>query len=338
MRFSVLLCLALVTGTSTFARLDDDRKPRPDITIERLDPALDTLLPPNTAVEQLAEGFEWAEGPVWIPEDGGYLLFTDVHTNRVYRWSENEGVTVFLQPSGYTGGDPTRVRRGMMGANGLARAPDGSLLLCQHGDRRVARLSAAGKFGTVADHWNGQQVNSPNDLAVAPDGAIWFTDPPFGHKGGLAAPELTLGFSGVYRVAPNGTVTLATRDVPTPNGLAFSPDGRRLYVANHQRSHACWFVFDVANDGTLSNQREFFDATPLVKQQNFAPDGMKVDSAGNLWACGPTGVLIISPTGRHLGTIRTGVNTANCTFGGPDGHTLFITADRFLLRLVLPQP
>jgi len=328
-----LLCTCFVAALNLGARVENVRKARPDITIERLDPALDALLPAGTKVEQLADGFEWSEGPVWMPEAGGYLLFSDVPANRVYRWNEAEGVTVFLQPSGYTGGDPTRIQRGMMGANGLARAADGSLLLCQHGDRRIARLTPAGAFVTVAGRWNGEPLNSPNDLAVAPDGAVWFTDPPFGHRGGLKAPGLTLGFSGIYRVTPGGMVTPATRDVPAPNGLGFSPDGRRLYVGNHQRTHACWFVFDVTPDGTLANQREFFDATPLVAQQDFAPDGLKVDPAGNLWACGPTGVLILSPRGRHLGTIRTGVKTANCAFGGADGRTLFITADRYLLRV-----
>ena len=301
--------------------------------IDRLDPALDALIPLNARIEVLAEGFEWAEGPLWIA-DGGFVLFSDVPTNRIYRWKEGEGHTVWLEPSGYTGEAP---RGGEPGSNGLLVDREGRLVLCQHGDRRVARLEAplarpAPEFSTLADRHEGRRFNSPNDVALHSSGALYFTDPPYGLAEGPEDPARDMDFEGVFRIDPDGTVTLLTTDLSRPNGLAFSPDEKTLYVANSDPERALWMAYDVLPDGALSNGRVFFDATAWVKERPGLPDGLKVDAAGNLFATGPGGVLVFAPDGRHLGTIVTSKPTANCAFGDA-GRSLYMTADDSLLRV-----
>jgi gluconolactonase len=300
----------------------------PKITIERLDPRLDELVPAGASVERLAGGFRWTEGPVWIA-DGGYLLFSDTRTNKVHRWQEGKGVSVFLEPSGYTGSAPPGVEPG---SNGLAVDREGCLLLCQHGDRRVARIGKDGVQVPVAIWHAGRKFNSPNDLVVKSNGDIYFTDPPYGLTGRTDA-EREIEYLGVYRVTKDGEVALLSKEMSAPNGIAFSPDEKTLYVANSDPEKAVWMAFDVADDGTLAGSRVFFDATPWVKEGlPGLPDGLKVDRAGNLFATGPGGVNIFSPEGKLLGRIRTGVPTANCAWGD-DGSTLYITADTALLRV-----
>ena len=294
--------------------------------IERLDPALDALLPKDAVLEKLAEGFDWSEGPVWMP--GGYLLFSDVPLNTIFKWSPRGGVTTFLQPSGYTGTAP---RGGEPGSNGLTRDKQGRLIVCQHGDRRVARWEN-GKFVAVADKFEGQRFNSPNDVVVKSNGDIYFTDPPYGLPMNVTDPTKEISFQGVYRVAADGKVTLLTSEVSRPNGLAFSPDEKILYVASSDPKKAIWMAYPVKADGTLGEGRVFFDSTAMQPGKKGLPDGLKVDQAGNLWATGPGGVLIISPEGKHLGTLATGEATANCAWGD-DGSTLYITADMYLCRV-----
>ncbi len=295
--------------------------------IERLDPALDQIIAPDAQMQKLAEGLDWAEGPVWDPRQGA-LLFSDVPQNVVYRWKEGEGLSEFLRPSGYTGSTP---RGGEPGSNGLLLDKQGRLVLCQHGDRRVARLEN-GKFVTLADSYNGRRLNSPNDLAQKSNGDIYFTDPTYGLVGRNADPKRELPFNGVYRIKPDGQLTLLTDQLTFPNGIAFSPDEKILYVAVSDPKRAVWMAYDVKPDGTIENGRVFFDATPLTEGRPGLPDGMKVDKAGNLWATGPGGVLVFSPDGRHLGTLNTGQATANCAWGN-DGSVLYITADMFIARL-----
>lgn len=303
--------------------------------IERLDPALDALIAPLAGIEVLAEGFDWAEGPVWVPE-GRYLLFSDVPMNRIYQWREGEGHRIWLEPSGYTG---ETLRGGEPGSNGLRLDHDGRLLLCQHGDRRVARLAAPlaapqPRFTTLADRFQGRRFNSPNDLALHSDGSVYFTDPPYGLAAGPQDPSRELEYAGVFRVDPAGTVSLLTRELSRPNGIAFSPDETTLYVANSDPARAVWMAYDVLSDGSIARGRVFFDATAWVPDRPGLPDGLEVDRRGNLFATGPGGVLVFSPDGRHLGTIRTTRPTANCAFGDDD-RTLFMTADDLLLRLRL---
>jgi gluconolactonase len=296
-------------------------------TIERLDPALDALLPRDAVIEKLAEGFDWSEGPVWMPD--GSLLFSDVPMNTIFKWSEHGGVSIFIQPSGYSGTTP---RGGEPGSNGLTHDKRGRLLACQHGDRRVARLEN-GKWTSIADRYEGKRFNSPNDLVVKSNGDVYFTDPPYGLVKNIDDPAKEISFQGVYRVsAPDGKVTLLTSEVTRPNGLAFSPDERILYVASSDPKKAIWMAYPVNGDGTLGAGRVLLDVTSSVGSKKGLPDGLKVDQRGNLWATGPGGVLIIAPDGRHLGTLATGEATANCAWGN-DGSTLYITADMYLCRV-----
>jgi len=307
----------------------------PERRIERLDPALDRLVAPDTRIEILAQGYDWSEGPIWV-KDGEYLLFSDVPQNVVYRWKQGEGATAYLKPSGYTGSKP---RGGEMGSNGLTLDATGHLVLCQHGDRRVARMDAPlahpePKFSTLADRYEGKRFNSPNDLVFKRNGDLYFTDPAYGMEKQFDDPDRELPFAGVFRRKPSGEITLLTRDMTRPNGLAFSPDEKLLYVAQSDVGAAIWRVFDVQPDGTIANSRVLFDATSMTKTRSGLPDGMKIDVEGNLFATGPGGVLIISPQGKHLGTIMTGQATANCAFGD-DGRSLYITADMYLMRVKL---
>jgi gluconolactonase len=305
------------------------------LRIERLDPALDALVAADAKIEIIAEGYDWSEGPVWV-KDGGFLLFSDVPQNVVYRWKQGEGAKPYLKPSGYTSSVP---RGGETGSNGLTLDGNGRLVLCQHGDRRVARMDAplgAPKpvFVTLADRFEGKRFNSPNDVVFHSSGDMYFTDPPYGMEKQFEDPKREIPYQGVFRRDRQGAVTLMTRDMTRPNGLAFSPDERKLYVAQSDASAAIWRVFDVKPDGTLGANKVLLDVTSMVKSRPGLPDGMKVDASGNLFASGPGGILVISPEGKHLGTIMTGQATANCAFGD-DGRTLYMTADMFLMRVTL---
>ncbi len=314
-------------------------------TIERLDPALDALVAADAKIEFLGEGYIWSEGPVWVP-DGGFLLFSDIPNNAVMKFKEGEGVTLFLKPAGYTG----TVRKGgktdrgvdELGSNGLILDAEGHLVMCHHGDRRLARLDAplsdpkpASKFTTLADRWEEKRFDSPNDVVRHSGGAYYFTDPPYGLEKGGDPSTREIDFSGVYRLDPNGVVTLATRAMTKPNGLAFSPDERTLYIGQSDSSAPLWRAFPVNADGTLGEPRVFFDATSLVRDgKKGSPDGMKVDVHGNVFATGPGGVLVISPEGKHLGTISSGDLISNCAFGD-DGGTLYMTSNTRLCRVKL---
>lgn len=304
-------------------------------SIERLDPAMDSLVPRNAAIEVLARGFDWAEGPVWV-DDGGYLLFSDVPKNRIYRWQDGN-LAVWLEPSGYTGDVP---RGGEMGSNGLRLDPQGRLVLCQDGDRRIARLDAplsapAPVFTTLADRYEGKRFSSPNDIVSDSRGVLYFTDPPYGLPEGPGDTTRETSFNGVYRLGTDGVVTLVTDALSLPNGIGLSPDEKTLYVSNSDPSRAIWMAYDLLPSGRVARPRVFFDATDLVADTNPGlPDGLKVDRAGNLWGAGPGGILVFAPDGRHLGTIRTPLPTANEAFDR-DGTTLYMTADSLLLRLRL---
>ena len=303
------------------------------MTIERLDPALDRLIAPDAAIEVIGEGYIWSEGPVWVKR-GGYLLFSDIPNNVIHRYKQGEGVREYLKPSGYTGKAP---RGGEVGSNGLTLDAAGSLVLAQHGDRRVARMDAPlenpkPSFVTLAARYQGKRFNSPNDLVFARTGDLYFTDPAYGLEKQWEDPAREIPFAGVYRRKPNGEVSLLTSDMTRPNGLAFSPDGRRLYIAQSDPKAALWRVFDMKSDGTLGDGRVLLDVTSMTASRSGLPDGLKIDTEGNLWATGPGGVLVLSPDGKHLGTILTGQATSNCAFGD-DGRTLYMTADDYLMRV-----
>lgn len=297
--------------------------------IERIDPRFDAIVPKDARVEKLAEGYDWSEGPAW-DKATGTLVFSDVPMNTVYRWKEGKGVSVFLKPSGYTG---TVARGGEPGSNGLVFGPDGKLVLCQHGDRRVARLDGD-KFITLADNYQGKKLNSPNDAVFHSNGDLYFTDPPYGLLKQNGDPAKELPFNGVYRLKPSGELTLLTKEMTFPNGIALSPDEKTLYVANSDPNLAIWKAFPVKDDGTIGEGKVFADVTSSARTRKGLPDGMKVDAKGNLFATGPGGVLVFAPDGTHLGTFATGEATANCGWGD-DGSTLYITADMYLGRVRL---
>jgi gluconolactonase len=295
-------------------------------TIERLDPRLDAIVPADAVLEVLSEGHEWVEGPVWVPELQS-VLYSDIPNNAVYRWSEGEPASLWLQPAGYTS---DVLREGESGSNGLALDAQGRLVLAQHGDRRIARLNApwdapAPDFETLAGEFEGQRFNSPNDVATRSNGDLYFTDPPYGLAGGNEPQELD--FQGVYRLAADGSLTLLVDDLSRPNGIALSPDQSILYVANSDGANQpVVMAYDVQPDGSLANARIFFDSWG---------DGMAVDQEGNVYVTGPGGgVLIINAAGEHLGSLVTGQRVANATFGN-DGSTLYIAANTNLLRIRL---
>ncbi len=322
-------------------------------TIERLDPRFDQFVPRDAVLEKLAEGFQWSEGPVWIGRPGdalpvrgtpatpaigprravpprGYLLFSDIPNNAVMKWAEGEGVSVFLKPSGYTGTTP---RGGEVGSNALTLDAAGRLVLCQHGDRRIVRREADGRWTTLVDRYDGKRFNSPNDLVFKSNGDLYFTDPPYGLPNGADDPTRELDFCGVFRVsAHDGKVVLLTRQMTRPNGIAFSPDEKTLYVAQSDPQKAVWMAFAVKKDGTLGPGRVFYDATRWTKTLKGLPDGMKIDKHGNLFAAGPGGVNVFLPDGTLLGRINPDQPTSNCAFG-EDGSMLYITANHYLCRI-----
>jgi gluconolactonase len=299
----------------------------------RIDPRFDVIVPANAATEKLAGGYQWTEGPLWNRKEN-FLLFSEIPSNSILKWQEGEGVSVFMRPSGYTGKE--RFEGIEPGTNGLTYDSQGLLVACEHGDRRVSRLEADGKTKTtLADKYEGKRLNSPNDLVYKSNGDLYFTDPIYGLPKGADDPRRELDFCGVYRLTKDGKLTLLTKEITRPNGIAFSPDEKKLYVASSDPEKAIWMVYDVNPDGSISNGKIFFDSTSWVKEgKKGLPDGMKVDKDGNLFATGPGGVIVFSPDGKHLGTFDTGVPTSNCAWGN-DGSTLYITANYDLLRIEL---
>jgi gluconolactonase len=333
----VLALLGFAVACITATRGDDKKAAKTLGTIERLDPAFDKLIGPDAKLEVLVAGHVWTEGPVWVPRDGGFLLFSDIPRNSIYKWQEGKGESLFLKPSGGTGKDASILKE--PGSNGLLLDPEGRLVLCEHGDRRVSRLDSwDGKSKTtLADRYKGKPLNSPNDGVFKSNGDLYFTDPPYGRalrepKGDEEFPGRDLDFCGVYRLSKDGKLTLLTREMSKPNGIAFSPDEKTLYVANSDPKKAIWMRFPVKDDGTLGEGKVFYDTTKWVGEKKGLPDGMKVDAKGNVFATGPGGVLVFTPDGKHLGTLATGVPTANCNWGD-DGTVLYVCADKALTRI-----
>lgn len=299
-------------------------------SIERVDPSLDGLIEPSARVEILSQGYEWSEGPVWV-ESEKMLLFSDVPTNTVYKWTENDSIEVYLKPSGYT--QQGNSNSSEEGSNGLALTRDGQLVLCQHGDRRLAVMDAPldqpqTKFSTLAGQYEGKKFNSPNDVAIRSNGDYFFTDPPYGMPKNV---EQEIPFQGVYKVV-GGKVTLLVDSITRPNGIAFMPDERTLIVANSDPKKAIWYAFDVSENDSLTNARIFHDATEAAKTAPGLPDGLKIDKRGNVFATGPGGVWVFNKEAKLLGKIKLPVPSANCAFSS-DEKTLFITADNYLLRV-----
>lgn len=306
-------------------------------TIERIDPSIDQLIRKDAVIEVLGKGYTWSEGPVWLPKQK-WLLFSDVPENKIYRWQEGAEVELYLTPSGFTG-EETDSRE--PGSNGLTLDAAGNLVLCQHGDRRVARYTGdldnpTPSFETVVDRFEEKRFNSPNDLIYDSQGNLYFTDPPYGLSPAMMDdPKKELSFQGVYRLSKSGDLTLISKNMSRPNGIGISPDDQKLYVANSDPNKALWMEFTLSEDGQVESERVFYDATDRVKQEKGLPDGLKVDRKGNIWATGPGGVWIFTADAKLLGRVKPGDwGSANCGFD-TDQQTLFITSNDHLVRVQL---
>jgi gluconolactonase len=284
--------------------------------------------PEREEPEVVAAGFEFTEGPVWSPE--GALLFSSPNTNSIYRLDPELGqVTLFRPKSGYTGVDIGRYLQ--PGSNGLTFDPEGRLIMCQHGNRRVLRVNPHGDTSVIADSFEGRRLNSPNDVVCRSDGSVWFTDPPFGRPGMADDPDRELDFSGVFRVSPGGAVTLVDGTLEGPNGIAFSPDERTLYVGNWDPEARVVVRYGLSEAGDVLDRAVLFDMTDAPGED--AIDGIKVDVEGNLYVCGPGGIWVISPAGERLDLIELPEAPHNLAFGGDDGRDLYVTALTSVYRL-----
>lgn len=302
-------------------------------SLEVLDPRMEQLISKNAEIEVLAEGFGWAEGPVWIPELNG-VLFSDVPNNKAYLWNERKGLSLFLYPSGMTNHAP---HNKSAGSNGLGLDSEGNLILCQHGDRSISRLNnwnfKEPKYEILVDHYNGKWLNSPNDLVFDKQGSIYFTDPPYGLKNGDSDDLKELNFNGVFKWSHKEGIKLLNDKMTRPNGIILSLDEKTAYVANSDSANDVIMAFDLQKDH-FSNERIFFDGNKLSQTREGLFDGLKMHSSGVIFATGPGGVLLLDSSGVHLGTIMPGKQTANCGFDKNENY-LYLTSSDVLARIKL---
>ncbi len=302
-------------------------------SIEVLDPAFRELVSENAEVEIIADGFEWSEGPLWIEKEQ-MLLFSDIPNNAIFKWTEKGGKELYLKPAGYTGETP---RGGESGSNGLLLDKEGNLILCQHGDRRIARMDApinapAPKFTTIAGDYQGKKFDSPNDAVLHPDGSIYFTDPPYGLENFIDDSTKAAPYQGVYRVRQGGAVELLIDSINRPNGIGFMPGGKTLLVANSESEKAIWYAYDLGEGDSLVNARIFFDGSTTGTPGG--PDGFKVDRNGNVYSTGPGGIWFFNKDAKPLGRIKLPVPSSNVALS-EDEKTMYITADMYVLRVKL---
>jgi gluconolactonase len=301
--------------------------------IDRWDPAMDAIVPKDWRIEKLAEGFGWAEGPIWV-KNGGYLLFTDVPGNKMWKWSQKGGLEKFLDPSGAANADPAVWREA--GANGIALYDSRSIVYADTGNRVIQQLNLASKKKkALATNFEGRKFSSPNDVAKMKSGVLFFTDPPYGFKKFDDAPEKEIAFNGVYRRGKDGKVTVVDRELHRPNGVALSPDERTLYVTQSEPTKAIIMAYSLDRRGNVTGKRLFADFTDLVSRDAPGlPDGLTVAADGTVFTTGPGGIIVLSQEGKRLGRISDGKATANCKFG-EDGRTLFLTSHNMLARIRL---
>jgi gluconolactonase len=298
-------------------------------TIERKDAALDTLVPAGAKIEKLAGGFAFTEGPIWFKQEQ-YLLFSDIPRNEIHKWTPDGKVALFRKPSGYDGNDAPS--GAFIGSNGLTLDQQGRLIICEHGNGRVTRLEKDGALTVLADRWEGKRLNSPNDIVQKSNGDFYFTDPPYGLPKQDNDPKKELDFNGVFRLS-SGKLELLYKGLARPNGLAFSPDEKYMYLNNSEPHKKICLRFEVRADGTLANEKVFFDLTS--DSSDGVPDGMKIDQNGNVYSTGPSGIWVFSPDGKHLGTLKPPEVPANLHWGDTDSKTLYITARTGLYRIKL---
>ena len=299
-----------------------------NVTVERVDPALDSIVPLNAKIFKLAEGFQFTEGPIWVKP--GYLLFSDPNANTIYNYEPEGKLSIFKSHSGYSGIDVAEY--GQPGSNGLTLDRQGRLTINQHGNRRVVRMEKDGRLTVLADKFDGKRLNSPNDLVYRSDGVLFITDPPFGLPKFYDDPRKELPYSGVYALR-DGKLKLLSSDLKGPNGIALSPDEKYLYVGNWDPEKKIVMRYEIDGEANAGNGKVFFDMTKASGAD--AIDGIKVDQQGNLYVCGPGGIWVISAEGKHLGTIKPPKNPHNLAWGGADGKTLYITAENTLYRMPL---
>jgi gluconolactonase len=298
-------------------------------TIERADAAFDAIVPAGAKIEKLAGGFAFTEGPIWFKEER-YLLFSDIPRNEINKWTPDGKVVLFRKPSGYDKDDAPA--GAFIGSNGMTLDHQGRLIICEHGNGRVTRLEKDGALTVLADKWDGKRLNSPNDIVQKSNGDFYFTDPPYGLPKQDDDPKKELDFNGVFRLS-NGKLQLLYKGVARPNGLAFSPDEKFLYLNNSEPHNKICLRFEVQADGSLAKEKVFFDLTS--DSSDGVPDGMKIDQNGNVYSTGPSGIWVFSPEGKRLGTIRPPEVPANLHWGDADSKTLYITARTGLYRIKL---
>lgn len=299
--------------------------------VERTDASLDAIISPAAKAEIIAEGFDWSEGALWL-EKYKMLLFSDVPQNIVYKWTEAKGKEIYLTPSGYT---DSAKRGGEMGSNGLLVDKNGKLVLCQHGNRQMARMSSdintpRPLFTTIAGMYNNKKFSSPNDATFNRKGELFFTDPPYGLEKQANDLKKETTWNGVYKVKRNGKVVLLVDSLTRPNGIAFFPGERKLLVANSDSQKPHWYVFDVKGD-SLTNGRIFYSVAGYNKSERGLPDGLKIDKNGNVFATGPGGIYILNKEGKLLGKLKLEEASSNCSLSA-DQKTLYVTNDMYILR------
>ncbi len=300
--------------------------------IERIDESINEIISPKAKAEIIAEGFDWSEGPLWI-EKNNMLLFSDIPRNAIYKWTEKNGAELYLKPAGYTG---SVQRGGETGSNGLILDKNNKLVLCQHGDRRMARMDAPinnplPKFITIADGWQNKKLNSPNDAVFNSKGELFFTDPPYGLEKGMNDPLKEIPFQGVFKVNISGEVKLVTDTLSRPNGIAFFPGENTFIVANSDGNKPNWYAFDINRNNEVINGRIFYSAEGYDKSLKGGNDGLKIDRNGNVFATGPGGIWIFNSQGKLLGKLRLNEAASNCALSA-DEKTLYITNDMYIVR------
>ncbi len=337
--YAFLLLSGVACGTAGEKQGDGEKEISLSLEIERNHELMDILFPKGTEVEILGSGFEWTEGPLWI-ESEKMLLFSEIPTNTVHRWSEDSGMSVYLNPSGYTGDTG---RGGEVGSNGLLLSPTGALVLCQHGDRQMGKMNASLQspktdYTTIVGAYQGKRFNSPNDAVYDSQGNLYFTDPPYGLEFNVDDPAKEIGFQGVYRYDTDGVLTLLLDSLTRPNGLAFLPAEQTLIIANSDPNKPYWYSYRLADRGkSLTDGKLFYDGSEALTQEKGLPDGLKVSAEGIIFATGPGGVWVFDALGVVIGRLKVGELTSNVALDN-DEKFLYVTADSYVIRIPIQKP